>query len=195
MARVGETERLVDSLVNRGLVAPKFVGRQVGQATIEELKNLGTSLATSQATRRNEDINRAFDFSKQASQTPLPYINRQVKPETSLRKIVGGLDFSKQQILGRNPAGVGGFGKNNYTVLTPFGKGQFQLRTETGDSDIIRNLASTLPAGSDISALPELNTFFAQKQGKANIGSIEELQARLASIIKDPAAYQKLIGA
>lgn len=65
MAKVGELERLVEGLVNRGLVAPKFVGRQVGQSLIDELSNLGRNVATSQATRQQEQVSRLSDFQRQ----------------------------------------------------------------------------------------------------------------------------------
>lgn len=70
MAKVGELERIVDNLVNRGLVAPKFVGRQVGQAVINDLRDLGSNLATSQATRASEERSRLSNFQRSLIQAP-----------------------------------------------------------------------------------------------------------------------------
>lgn len=70
MARVGDLEHLVENLVGRGLVAPKFVGRQVGQAMIEELSSLGSNLAQSSATRQVERERQVSSVARQAASNP-----------------------------------------------------------------------------------------------------------------------------
>lgn len=65
---VGDIEQLVDSLVNRGLVSPKMVGRAVGQATINELQNLGRNVGQSQATLQQQQSARLSQFQKLINQ-------------------------------------------------------------------------------------------------------------------------------
>lgn len=62
---LGELDRIVESLVNRGLISPKMVGRQVGQATINELQNLGSSLGTSNAIHANNSIKNTNQLKQQ----------------------------------------------------------------------------------------------------------------------------------
>ena len=89
MAKVGELETLVDNLVNRGLVSPKFVGRQVGQALIDELTNVGSDVA------RNQSI------LQQRQSSSLKSLQKDLLDTTGLPKQPKG-----SNVIGNKPLGI-----------------------------------------------------------------------------------------
>lgn len=171
MASLGELDRIVESLVGRGLVAPKFVGRQVGQALINELSNLPANIATSQATRASQDIKRQSDFARQVS---------------SNRSGVGGSgaggglaafakDLSKPFATGVTKGNIGGPETVAVAIQGPKGI-ELESRQFT---DPLAQLALQNAIGQ----LPQINTKYI---GAGPIGSLQDVITELLRTSSNP---------
>lgn len=133
MAKVGELDTIVENLVGRGLVAPKFVGRQVGQAMIENLKSLPQALAESQATTETSRINRLSDF-KGGVIKGLSGSRRSIQPSTT-----GGdgpaIDPTQAFVTSR--IGGTGFFSGGLNIATPTSEG-LRLTNLTPDDPLAK---------------------------------------------------------
>lgn len=148
---VGDIERMVEGLVNRGLISPKMVGRSVGQATIEELKNLGSNLAESSATLQRNEQQRLSLFKVQAAK--------------DMAKIPG---YTSQQTSKQFAPKILGKVGEAYNVALPGAGGQFtptQFRPET--SLDLQALEKLLPQGMSLKDIPESNVQFMWPSRKA----------------------------
>lgn len=177
MAKIGDLDRLVENLVGRGLVAPKFVGRQIGQSLIEELNNLDTNIATSAASMKNEEVNRLKEFQTQVSKNSFnsssgagsgssgPAIDPNKPFSAGLVKDFGGSDAAQ--------------------IVLPSSEG-FQLRSFGTESPIAQ-----MAFKNTRSQTPDLNTVF---MGNSQFKTLGDVRNKLLTATKNPEAVSGFFG-
>lgn len=188
MARVGELESIVENLVGRGLVAPKFVGRSVGQAAIDELKGLGSELQGAAGRRQQEQQNKLQQVSSAAMENASKI---KIGPTTEgLRSIAK--DLTKPFVVGA-PHGGNGTGvisglEGRQAVAMPSSAG-FQIRSLM-PNDPLLELARKNTNVNDQSQSP-LDTIF---MGSGTFKTLADLRNRLLTTAKDPAKLDAAFG-
>lgn len=205
---VGDIERLVEGLVNRGLVSPKMVGRTVGQATIDELQNLGSDITQSQTRLQREQESRLSDIqsrvAKNISQAQVGAMASKRSPK------VGITDMTKPFVVGQTKGGA--FSPQNLAIALPSEKGikiKSQAYAPAGMSgkapQDLNALIQMALENSGINAkdvygvqsaiqtnkIPAINTVY---NGSANYGSIEELMNEIARQTQDVNAFKNIFG-
>lgn len=198
---VGDIERLVEGLVGRGLISPKMVGRTVGQATIDELQNLGRSVNESQMRLQREQESRISDIrsqvAKQAQKAGLAKGGFNQKGQIK--------DITKPFVIGHNLG-------SDYTPATaaiaiPTEKG-IQIRSKgisnpmggITELDALTKMAFENIGMSNVSGpmnlkdslnIPKINTVY---HGSSNYQSLQELMNEMARQTTDVSAIQNLFG-
>ena len=135
MAKIGDLDSIVNNLVGRGLVSPKMVGRSVGQALIEELKNLPSNLAQSSAIRSNTQSRRLSTFQNQIAPTA-PVVSSGGRG----RSLSSGVPIPVAKSLG-------GLGSKDFitSVISDPATGKPALRSFQADSPIVQELGLDKP--------------------------------------------------
>lgn len=175
MANVGELDRLVEGLVGRGLVAPKFVGRQVGQAMINELSNLPSNIAESSATRINQQSQRLADFQNQVIKN-LPTPTNSLGINSLGIKSSGGpaKDITKPFVTSRT--GGTGFFSGGLNIATPTSEG-FNTRNLKADNPLAQFALQNTQGNA-----PEVNLV----QMDAKFKSLLDIRNQLLGSTKNP---------
>lgn len=196
---VGDIEQLVEGLVNRGLVSPKMVGRTVGQATIEQLKNLGNNVAESQMRLQREQEERIssmkVNVAKQLAQATQFRNQSRTKGGRATTRMGNIQDITKPFAVGYTKQSLAM--PRSLAVAIPTDRG-FELRT--GPTDPLKNALSrlalenigvTAPREQDVEQLPVIHTEY---MGAKPIGSLSQLLTEIAGQSPDIEAIKRIFG-
>ncbi len=189
---VGDIERLVEGLVNRGLVSPKMVGRTVGQATIDTLQNLGKDMATSQIKLEREQEQRLSNLRSRALVNQASVI--QAPSGSARRGSVAGLltDITKPFLLGQIPAGPASPAR--FKVAMPSGQGRYKIEDiipeNTGTQSLIELARANSPKNvplvnlSTMHNIPQTLEEITSKlyRSLGNVGNAKEISKYLSQL-------------
>jgi hypothetical protein len=201
---VGDIERLVEGLVNRGIVSPKMVGRTVGQATIDELQNLGRSVNESQTRLQREQADRVSmvksQVAKQAQRIGFAQPNGYGRIKDPTKPFVAGhtagsLTMPSELTIatptskglqlkstGYMPAGLSGQSPKDLDAL---------MRMALENSGINAQDAYGVQNAIGANKIPKIGTSY---MAGRDFGSIEEIMNEIARQTTDVGAFKNLFG-
>lgn len=183
MAKIGEIDNLIENLVGRGLIAPKFVGRQVGQSAIESLSGLQGELQASAAKQQADQIASLKDITRQQSQNKTRLQQGGVASPTSNPGIAS--DLTKPFLVSKTNPGSSAFNPFT-TIATPGSKG-FNLTSHFANDPLVA-LAQKNTLASN---LPELDTQFMG----ADFKTLQDVRNKLFGSTKNPQVVDQAFGA